>query len=139
MTGYSTGLAIKRAPSRLACILLAESQHGGIHMEIKHDPINNLLRNGKTNEVNAMIASGAKTPFSGADFRGLDLTGLNTKGSDFSGSSFRLADLRGLDLSSCNLKGASLRGANISGTLFPAIISAQEIMMSVEYGTRLRY
>jgi len=108
-------------------------------MEIKHDPINDLLRDGKIDEVNSKIGNGAEPSFSSTDFRALNLSGLNTQNIDFSNSCFRLTDLRGLDLSGCNLKGASFRGANISGTLFPANISAQEIMMSVEYGTRLRY
>jgi len=108
-------------------------------MEIKHDPINDMLRDGKIEEVNTILANGAKPTFSGANFRGLNLTGLNTQGCDFSNSCFRLTDLRGLDLASCDLKGASLKGAKVSGTLFPANIPAQEIMMSIEHGTRLRY
>jgi len=104
-------------------------------MEIKHE----MLRDGQIEEVNASLANGTTPMFSGVNFRGLNLAGLNTQGCDFSNSCFRLADLRGLDLASCNLKGASLRGAKVSGTLFPANIPAQEIMMSIEHGTRLRY
>jgi uncharacterized protein YjbI with pentapeptide repeats len=108
-------------------------------MEIKHDQINTLLREGDIEAVNAALADGGIPSFSDNDFRSVDLTGLNTEDLDFSNSRFRLADLSGLDLSSCNLRGASLRGAKVSGVLFPADLPAREIMMSLEYGTRLRY
>jgi len=107
-------------------------------MEIKHDPINMLLREGKIEEVNAALASGKVPSFSDTDFRSMDLTGLNTKNMDFSNSRFRLANLSGLDLSSCNLKGISLRDAKVSGVIFPEHIPANEIIMSIKYGTRLR-
>ncbi len=107
-------------------------------MEIRHDPINELLREGKIDEANRLLASGTAHSLSNTDFGGLDLSGLNTCELDFSNSRFHLTDLRGLDLSSCNLQGASLMGAKVSGTLFPAHIPAQEIMMSLEYGTRIR-
>jgi uncharacterized protein YjbI with pentapeptide repeats len=47
--------------------------------------------------------------------------------------------LRGLDLRACSLEGASLAHAQISGTYFPPELSADEILMSVNFGTRLRY
>ena len=47
--------------------------------------------------------------------------------------------IRGLDLSQCNLKGASIHGTHISGTLFPKELSAQEILLSHQQGTRMRY
>lgn len=76
---------------------------------------------------------------SGTDFRALRLCGLNVEGIDFSNSYFRLADLRGLDLRTCNLEGASLHAADISGCYFPKELSPDEIAMSVEQGTRMRY
>ena len=60
-------------------------------------------------------------------------------GMDFSGCYFRQADIRGLDLSQCNLRGASIHGTRISGTLFPKELSAQEILLSHQQGTRMRY
>nr|WP_320048934.1 pentapeptide repeat-containing protein [uncultured Desulfuromonas sp.] len=75
----------------------------------------------------------------GLDFRGLDLRGADLSGFDLSDGYFRQSDLRGLDLRSCNLEGASLRSAKISGTYFPAELSADEILMSLNHGTRLRY
>ena len=75
----------------------------------------------------------------GGDFRGLDLRELNADGIDFTDAYFRSADLRGLDLSSTPLEGASIAHAQISGTFFPRELTADEILMSVNFGTRLRY
>ena len=107
-------------------------------MEIKHDPINDLLREGDVEAANKLLADGVPACLSNTDLGGLDLTKLNTQGLDFSNSRFHLTDLRGLDLSSCNLQGVSLMGAKVSGTRFPYNIPAQEIIMSLEHGTRLR-
>ncbi|MCY1377940.1 Pentapeptide repeats (8 copies) [compost metagenome] len=75
----------------------------------------------------------------GGDFRGLDLRELNADGVDFSDAYFRSADLRGIDFRNANLEGASLAHAQISGTYFPVELSADEILMSMNFGTRLRY
>ncbi|WP_198912542.1 pentapeptide repeat-containing protein [Desulfuromonas acetoxidans] len=75
----------------------------------------------------------------GLDFRGLDLRGAELTGFDLSDGYFRQTDLRGLDLRTCNLEGASLRSAKISGTYFPDELSPDEILMSLNHGTRLRY
>lgn len=73
------------------------------------------------------------------DFRGLDLRELNATDIDFTDAYFRSADLRGVDLRTSSLEGASIAHAQISGTYFPAELSADEILMSVNFGTRLRY
>ena len=73
------------------------------------------------------------------DFRSQDLRQFNVAGVDFSGCYFRQADLRGLDLSTCCLEGASIHGAKISGVYFPPSLSPQEIRLSLEFGTRMRY
>ena len=75
----------------------------------------------------------------GGDFRGLDLRELNADGVDFTDAYFRSADLRGIDFRNALLEGASLAHAQISGTYFPAELSADEILMSMNFGTRLRY
>lgn len=106
---------------------------------IKDDPLYQLLRDGKVGEFNARRAAGESCDLTGTDFRGLDLRGLDAAGLDLSNSYFRQADLRGVDLSSANLTGASIHGAKISGAYFPADLSAEEIIMSLEHGTRLRY
>ncbi|MFJ2366419.1 pentapeptide repeat-containing protein [Pseudomonas sp. NPDC087697] len=75
----------------------------------------------------------------GGDFRGLDLRDLNAEGIDFSDAYFRSADLRGIDFRDSSLEGASLAHAQISGAYFPPELSADEILMSMNFGTRLRY
>ncbi len=75
----------------------------------------------------------------GGDFRGLDLRTLNAEGINFSDAYFRAADLRGIDFRGASLEGASLAHAQISGAYFPAELSADEILMSMNFGTRLRY
>jgi uncharacterized protein YjbI with pentapeptide repeats len=75
----------------------------------------------------------------GGDFRGLDLRELNADGVDFTDAYFRSADLRGIDFRNACLEGASLAHAQISGAYFPAELSADEILMSMNFGTRLRY
>ena len=75
----------------------------------------------------------------GGDFRGLDLRQLNAQDVDFTDSYFRSADLRGLDLRTACIEGASLAHAQISGAYFPVEVTADEILMSVNFGTRLRY
>ena len=75
----------------------------------------------------------------GGDFRGLDLRELNADGVDFGDAYFRSADLRGIDFRHSNLQGASLAHAQISGAYFPVELSADEILMSMNFGTRLRY
>ncbi|EPJ93644.1 MULTISPECIES: pentapeptide repeat-containing protein [Pseudomonas] len=75
----------------------------------------------------------------GGDFRGLDLRELQAQDVDFSDGYFRSADLRGIDLRTACIEGASLAHAQISGTYFPVELTADEILMSVNFGTRLRY
>jgi uncharacterized protein YjbI with pentapeptide repeats len=75
----------------------------------------------------------------GGDFRGLDLRNLDVSGIDFTDAYFRSADLRGLDLSNTPMEGASIAHAQISGVFFPRELTADEILMSVNFGTRLRY
>ncbi|PID28602.1 MAG: hypothetical protein CSB55_04525 [Candidatus Cloacimonadota bacterium] len=97
-----------------------------------------LLRLGEIEEFNARIASGETINLQGANLRGSDLRGLDADNLDFTDAYFRQADLRGLDLRNCKLEGASIHNAHISGTYFPENISSAEIMMSLQYGTRMR-
>lgn len=75
----------------------------------------------------------------GGDFRGLDLRELNADEVDFTDAYFRSADLRGIDFRNSSLEGASLAHAQISGAYFPPELTADEILMSMNFGTRLRY
>jgi uncharacterized protein YjbI with pentapeptide repeats len=91
-------------------------------------------------KFNDAVARGLITPnFSGQNLSDMDLTGFDLHNANLSGAYLRGAILSGVDLSKADLQGASLRGARISGCLFPVEISAEEITMSVERGTRIRH
>ncbi len=73
-----------------------------------------------------------------AELRLADLRGAPLVNADLRGAYLRRADLRGLDLIHANLDGASIHNARISGVRFPRDMSAAEITMSLNYGTRMR-
>ncbi|EEF79804.1 pentapeptide repeat-containing protein [Methylophaga thiooxydans] len=106
---------------------------------ISEHPLYRLLREGKIDEFNQRVAAGEQVDLTSCDFRHLNLQGLIAKGLDFSNSYFRQADLRGIDFSQCiSMNGASIHAAKISGAYFPEQVSAQEILLSLEHGTRMR-
>lgn len=107
---------------------------------ISHDPLYRLLREGRVDEFNRRVQSGEYVDLTSCDFRHLNLRGMHTKDLDFSNSYFRQADLRGVDFSECvSLEGASIHGAKISGVFFPEQLTADEITLSLQHGTRMRY
>ena len=61
------------------------------------------------------------------------------QGLDFSSAYFRNCDLSGIDFRETNLEGASLLDAKVSGVYFPDELSPEEIRLSLDHGTRLRY
>jgi uncharacterized protein YjbI with pentapeptide repeats len=107
--------------------------------EIKNDELFQLLRHGEIDEFNKRIANGETCELIGGDFRGSDLRRLNARGLDMRDCYFRQADLRGIDFTETNLEGASISGAKISGTYFPKELRAEEILLSLTHGTRMRY
>ena len=106
---------------------------------IKTDPMYRLLKEGKIGEFNNLKASGQKCDLSGADFRGFSLCGINADDLDLSNCYFRVSNLRGVDFSKAKLEGASIHGAQISGVKFPPELDPEEIKLSLEHGTRMRY
>ena len=106
--------------------------------KIVNDEMYRLLREEKIDVFNQRRANGEEVHFAGLDFRGLDLRGIQAENIVFSDAYFRQTDLRGVDLSTCRLDGASICNAKISGTYFPSHLTAQEIMMSLTHGTRMR-
>jgi uncharacterized protein YjbI with pentapeptide repeats len=103
------------------------------------DPMYLLLRVDDTQGFNLRKEQGGTCDLRQVDLRGLDLRGLDAEGLDFTGSYFRDSDLRGIDFSATCLEGCSFYGCKVSGALFPAELSAEEIRLSVEHGTRVRY
>jgi len=103
------------------------------------DPMYQLLRDGNVKEFNRRKAAGEQCDLANCDLRNLDLRGLDAAGLDLSNSYLRNANLRGIDFSTARLEGSSLNGAKISGAYFPIALDPEEIALSVEHGTRLRY
>jgi uncharacterized protein YjbI with pentapeptide repeats len=106
---------------------------------IKSDPLYQLLRQEDIKSFNEQRDNLDTSQLRSGDYRGRDLRNMNASGLDFSDSYFRNADLSGIDFRSTNLEGASLLDAKLSGTYFPAELPAQEIRLSLDTGTRLRY
>ncbi|MEM1113425.1 MAG: pentapeptide repeat-containing protein [Pseudomonadota bacterium] len=107
--------------------------------EIKQDPLYQLLRNEDIKRFNEQREELDSSHLQSGDYRGRDLRNMNADGLDFSNAYFRNADLSGIDFRNTNLEGASLMDAKLSGCYFPSALSAEEIRLSLETGTRLRY
>jgi Pentapeptide repeats (8 copies) len=107
--------------------------------KITKDPMYQLLRVDNVKAFNLQKESGATCDLVCVNLRGLDMRGLDAEGLDFTDSYMRGADLRGIDFRKATLEGVNIRGANISGTYFPCELSPEEIRMSHEMGTRMRY
>jgi uncharacterized protein YjbI with pentapeptide repeats len=118
----------------------AEAATHQFHMdpELAKQPLYQLLQSENIKEFNARRAQGENVNLNGALLRGLDLRKMNAVGLDMRNSYLRGADLRGVDFRTTQLEGASLAETKISGCFFPNEISAEELRLSVEKGTRLR-
>ena len=106
---------------------------------IKQDPLYQLLRNEDIKGFNEQRDTLDTSQLQSGDYRGRDLRNMNAAGLDFSNAYFRNADLSGIDFRETRLEGASLKDAKVSGAYFPAALSAAEIRLSLDTGTRLRY
>ncbi len=107
--------------------------------QIKTDPMYVLLRDEKIAEFNKRKAKGETFDLTYCDFRGINLQGVDADNIDFTGSYFRQTDLRGIDFSNSNLQSCSINNAQIFGCYFPKEITADEINLSLNHGTRIRY
>lgn len=103
------------------------------------DPLYQLLRSDDIKGFNAKRDAGHSCDLRGVDLRGADLRGVNVDGLDMSGAYMREADLRGVDFTNTRLEGASVRNARVSGVIFPPELTAEEIRLSIDFGTRMRY
>ena len=104
-----------------------------------NDPLYQLLLDEKIKEFNAARAQGKTVDLRGAQLRGRDLRIMNAEGLDMRDAYLRGADLRGIDFRTTQLEGASICDAKISGCFFPREIPAEEIRLSQDRGTRMRY
>ncbi len=100
-----------------------------------------LLRSERVAEFNECKARGELKgdELRAGDFRGLDLRQLDVSGLDLRDAYFRGADLRGIDFRRTHLEGASFCQAHLSGCFFPRAITADELRLSFDLGTRIRY
>ena len=105
--------------------------------EFRNSELRSLILDGKVEEFNARAAE-SPPDLENCSLRGADLQRFDLSHANLRGAYLRSADLRGCDLFSADLEGASLHGARISGVRFPRSLTADEIRMSVELGTRLR-
>ncbi|MES9858397.1 MAG: pentapeptide repeat-containing protein [Sedimenticola sp.] len=104
-----------------------------------NNPLYNLLKSGHVEAFNQHRKDGETCDLQGANLRGFDLREIDTEELDLSDCYLHQADLRGLDLSNTPMEGASISGARIAGTYFPVTLSAEEITLSLQHGTRMRY
>lgn len=102
-------------------------------------PLYGLLRMGEVDEFNRRHAAGEACDLAGTDLSRLDLRGLDARGLDLRDCYFRMSDLRGIDFREAELEGASFAQAHVSGCYFPKALSAVELRVALEYGTRVRY
>ena len=98
-----------------------------------------LLRAGRIDEFNKKRDTSTEYDVSGSDLSRIDLRGLNAENINFENAYFRMSDLRGIDFRKARLEGASFASANISGCYFPTELRAEEILFSLNHGTRVRY
>jgi uncharacterized protein YjbI with pentapeptide repeats len=103
------------------------------------DEMYHLLRMGEIEEFNAKRDTSVEFDLSGADLSRIDIRGLIAENINFEDAYFRMTDMRGIDFRNCKMEGASFAGANISGCYFPKELRADEILFSLEHGTRVRY
>jgi uncharacterized protein YjbI with pentapeptide repeats len=109
------------------------------HPRQLESPLYRLIRAENVADFNAQKPQEGEIDLCSGDFRGLDLRTLDATRVRFTDAYFRGADLRGLDLRDTCMQGASIAHAQISGAYFSEELSADEILMSVNFGTRLRY
>ena len=104
------------------------------------DPVYQALMDGDIAAFNRMLEGVDSIDFSHSNLVAVDLRGLHDiRKIKLTGARLRQADLRGLDLSEHDLDSVTINGARVSGTRFPSELSAEEIRMALEHGTRIRH
>lgn len=107
-------------------------------LKVYDDEAYRCLRSGEIDRYEALVAKRDSVDFSDSDLRGADLRRIDPTKLIIRGAYLRDADLRGLDLRAHELEGCSLFHAKVSGAFFPENLDANEIRLSLEFGTRLR-
>lgn len=107
--------------------------------DIRRTPKPQILFEENRDAFNKAVAAGKIMDFTNQNLSDLDFTGFNLSTANLNGAYLRGANLAGQDLSGASLHGASMKNAKISGCLFPPEISAEEIRLSIEMGSRIRH
>jgi len=102
------------------------------------DPAFKALRVSDLETFRRLTLDQKQIDFSNTDLRGTDLRKVDLTKVILTGAYLKECDLRGQDMRHMNLAGASIHGAKIGGAFFPEELDANEILMSVSLGTRLR-
>jgi len=97
------------------------------------------LEEGGRETFNELVAQGKIPDLQNQNLENLDLRGYDLSNMDLSGAYMRGVNLSGLDLRGANLSGVSLKDAKVSGCYFPKDLAADEIRLSLEFGTRVRH
>jgi hypothetical protein len=104
---------------------------------IRDSELRMLLLDGKIEEFNQR-AEDEPPNLESVDLRTVDLRGANLLHAKLRDAYLRNADLRGVDLLYADMDGASIQGARVSGVRFPRDLTAEEIVLSLREGTRIR-
>lgn len=108
-------------------------------MQIRKNKFHSYVRDEEYEKFNSELKTlDGPVDLESCDISNLDLRQFNLKHANLKNSYLKHADLRGVDLSEAQMEGASINQARISGAYFPRNISAAEIQLSVEHGTRIR-
>jgi uncharacterized protein YjbI with pentapeptide repeats len=102
------------------------------------DPAFHCLRVGDKEGFRKHMADCGELDLSDTDLRGVDMRIVDLTKVVIRGSYLRDADLRGLDLREFDLEGCSLYHAKVSGAYFPLNLAPEEIVASIQFGTRMR-
>ena len=107
--------------------------------DIKRQPRLQLVYEENREKFNELVAQGKIPHLQNQNLSDADLRGFNLSNMDLSGSYMRGANLSGLDLRGANFSGVSLKNAKVSGCYFPEDLPADEIRLSLDFGTRVRH
>jgi uncharacterized protein YjbI with pentapeptide repeats len=102
------------------------------------DPAFKFLRSGDLKGFLQVTENRQTVDFSGADLRGVDFRNVDLRKLLLRDAYLRDADLRGCDLRHLDISGTSIQGARVSGAYFPQNVDAEEIQLSLQFGTRIR-
>ena len=90
-------------------------------------------------KFNTLVGEGKIPHLQYQNLANLDLRGYDLSNMDLTGSYMHGTNLTGMDIRGANLSGTSLKDAKVSGCYFPKDLPADEIRLSLEFGTRVRH